>query len=83
MVAQANSDRGDHVHPRDALRAPGHEMPVIAPCEHIAGNEKMMRKAIDLQREWHGAFDLTCDCEDGAAVGAEREHALMVARLLK
>ena len=81
-MAQAKSDSGDHIHPRDALRAPGHEMPVMAPCEHIAGNEKMMRKAIDLQREWHGAFDLTCDCEDGAAVGAEREHALMVARLL-
>jgi citrate lyase subunit beta/citryl-CoA lyase len=57
-------------------------MPVIAPCDHIAGNEKMMLKAIALQRELNGAFDLTCDCEDGAAVGEERQHAHMVARLL-
>jgi citrate lyase subunit beta / citryl-CoA lyase len=70
------------VHPRDALHAPGRALPVIAPCEHIAGNEKMIRKAIALQQELRGAFDLTCDCEDGAAVGAEREHARMVARLL-
>lgn len=82
MVVQAHLPSGDRVHPRDALRAPGNEMPIIAPCDHIAGNEKMMRKAIELQREWHGAFDLTCDCEDGAAVGDEQAHALMVARLL-
>jgi citrate lyase subunit beta/citryl-CoA lyase len=70
------------IHPRDALHEPGRQMPVIAPCDHIAGNEKMMLKAIALQRELNGAFDLTCDCEDGAAVGEERQHADMVARLL-
>jgi citrate lyase subunit beta/citryl-CoA lyase len=70
------------VHPRDALYAPGRALPAIAPCEHIAGNEKMIGKAIALQQELRGAFDLTCDCEDGAAVGAEREHAQMVARKL-
>jgi citrate lyase subunit beta/citryl-CoA lyase len=70
------------VHPRDALHAPGRSLPVIAPCEHIAGNEKMIVKAIALQRELRGAFDLTCDCEDGATVGAEREHATMVVRVL-
>ena len=70
------------VHPRDALHEPGRTLPAIAPCEHIAGNEKMIVKAIALQREHHGAFDLTCDCEDGATVGAEREHAEMVARVL-
>ncbi len=70
------------VHPRDALHAPGREIAAIAPCEHIAGNEKMIGKAIALQRERRGAFDLTCDCEDGAVVGAEREHAAMVARVL-
>jgi citrate lyase subunit beta/citryl-CoA lyase len=70
------------VHPQDALHVPGRPLPLIAPCEHIAGNEKMIRKAIAMQRELRGAFDLTCDCEDGAAVGAEREHALMVSRVL-
>lgn len=58
-------------------------MPVLAPCDHIAGNEKMILKAIELQRELRGTFDLTCDCEDGAAVGEERQHAQMVARVLK
>jgi citrate lyase subunit beta/citryl-CoA lyase len=70
------------VHPRDALHEPGRTLPAIAPCEHIAGNEKMILKAIALQRELRGAFDLTCDCEDGATVGAEREHARMVAGVL-
>lgn len=70
------------LHPRDALHEPGRALPAIAPCEHIAGNEKMIVKAIELQRERRGAFDLTCDCEDGAKVGAEREHAAMVARVL-
>jgi citrate lyase subunit beta/citryl-CoA lyase len=70
------------VHPSDALHSPGRALAAIAPCEHIAGNEKMIRKAIALQRELAGVFDLTCDCEDGAAVGAEREHAAMVARIL-
>jgi len=42
----------------------------------------MILKAIALQHDLGGAFDLTCDCEDGAAVGAEREHAEMVARVL-
>jgi citrate lyase subunit beta/citryl-CoA lyase len=71
------------VHPRDALHAPGREIAAIAPCEHIAGNEKMIVKAIALQRERHGTFDLTCDCEDGAVVGAERAHAEMVVRVLE
>lgn len=70
------------VHPRDALHDAHRALPAIAPCEHIAGNEKMIRKAIALQREMRGAFDLTCDCEDGAAVGAEADHARMVARVL-
>jgi citrate lyase subunit beta/citryl-CoA lyase len=70
------------VHPRDALHAPGREIAAIAPCEHIAGNERMIVKAIALQRERRGTFDLTCDCEDGAVVGAERAHAEMVARVL-
>lgn len=42
----------------------------------------MLRKAIGLQQTLNGAFDLTCDCEDGAAVGEERAHAQAVAALL-
>jgi len=70
------------VHPRDALHAPGRSLPAIAPCEHIAGSEKLIRRALELQHEHRGAFDLTCDCEDGAAVGEEASHARMIGRLL-
>jgi citrate lyase beta subunit len=46
-----------------------------------------MRKSLALQRELYdefGAcvFDVTLDCEDGAPVGAEAEHAALVAELL-
>ena len=45
-----------------------------------------MRKSLQLQAEMtqeFGAcvFDVTLDCEDGAPVGGEHEHALMVAEL--
>jgi citrate lyase subunit beta/citryl-CoA lyase len=41
-----------------------------------------MLKALELQAELGPIFDVTCDCEDGAAVGTEREHALIVAGVL-
>ncbi len=41
-----------------------------------------MRKAIQLQNELGPIFDITCDCEDGAHAGAEREHAMMAASLI-
>lgn len=46
-----------------------------------------MRKSLQLQAEMaaeFGAcvFDVTLDCEDGAAVGAEHEHAHLVAELV-
>lgn len=76
-------ETGRSLHPRDALQSDARQIPSIAVCEHIAGNAKMIRKAMALQRDMAGAFDLTCDCEDGAAVGDERAHALTVARVLK
>src|SRR5262245_1454293 len=41
-----------------------------------------MRKALQLQAERGGAFDVTLDLEDGAAVGREREHAELAVALL-
>ena len=41
-----------------------------------------MRKAMLLQQELGPIFDITCDCEDGAHAGAEREHAEMAGRLI-
>ena len=57
--------------------------PVILPvCDHYAGSEKLMRKSILLQQESATLFDITFDCEDGAAFGNEAAHANLVAQLL-
>jgi citrate lyase subunit beta / citryl-CoA lyase len=79
---QQRTNASPLIHPSVALVDAEPALPSIPPCEHIAGNEKMIRKALQLQQEMAGAFDLTADCEDGAVVGHEREHAAMVARLL-
>ena len=70
------------VHPRDALFAGEKAFPNLAACEHFAGSEKLIGKALDLQVDYGQIFDVTCDCEDGAAAGQEREHASMVARMI-
>jgi citrate lyase subunit beta/citryl-CoA lyase len=70
------------MHPRDALFSGEKAFPSIPVCEHIAGNEKVILKSFVLQDEIGPLFDVTCDCEDGARPGQEREHAHMVARLI-
>ena len=40
-----------------------------------------MRKALALQAELGPVFDVTLDCEDGAPIGAEAEHAHLCAEL--
>jgi citrate lyase subunit beta/citryl-CoA lyase len=41
-----------------------------------------MRKALSLQTELGPVFDITFDCEDGAPVGKEAEHAQLVVDIL-
>nr|WP_200947137.1 aldolase/citrate lyase family protein [Rhizobacter sp. Root404] len=41
-----------------------------------------MRKSLALQAEMGPVFDVTLDCEDGAPVGGEAEHARMAAELV-
>ncbi|MBE0613225.1 MAG: CoA ester lyase [Burkholderiales bacterium] len=41
-----------------------------------------MLKALALQKSIGPVFDVTCDCEDGAQAGREKDHAEMVARVL-
>jgi len=41
-----------------------------------------MRKSLALQGELGPVFDVTLDMEDGAAIGGEVEHALLIAALL-
>ncbi len=50
-------------------------------CDHYAGVEARMRKSLELQAEMGPVFDVTLDCEDGAPIGGEREHAQLVAEL--
>ena len=70
------------VRPADALFQGEKPFPVIPSCEHFAGSEKLILKALGLQQRLGPIFDVTCDCEDGAAAGREREHAEMVVRVL-
>lgn len=70
------------VHPAEALFDGERPFPNIPSCEHFAGSEKLIRKAFALQEEYGPIFDVTCDCEDGAAAGQEEAHAQMVAHLI-
>jgi citrate lyase subunit beta/citryl-CoA lyase len=62
-------------------------LPLLAPCEHIAGNEKFILKAFSIQSQHlapHGRslVDLTLDLEDGAPVGQEESLRHLFAKLL-
>ncbi|WP_371187312.1 CoA ester lyase [Thalassotalea maritima] len=70
------------VHPNDALFDAEKPFAVIPSCEHFAGSEKLISKAMQMQQQLGPVFDITCDCEDGAATGSEQQHAEMVARLI-
>ncbi len=67
------------LHPRQALFSGDASLRVLAACEHFAGSEKLITKAMALQEEMGPLFDITCDCEDGARIGEEKSHAEMVA----
>ena len=77
---------GGGAHPRDVLlgaQASGVALPV---CDHYSGVEVRMRKSLQLQAEMTQefgtcVFDATLDCEDGAPVGGEAEHAALVTEL--
>jgi citrate lyase subunit beta/citryl-CoA lyase len=70
------------MHPSEVLFQ-GKRQPLLLPaCDHYAGSEKLMRKSMALQQELGPLFDITFDCEDGAAAGREAEHAQLVASLI-
>ena len=70
------------VHPRDALFEAGEGTRLLPVCDHYCGVEARMRKSLDLQVQMGPVFDVTLDNEDGAPVGAEGEHAQMIAELI-
>ena len=67
--------------PRDALFDAADAAPDLPVCDHYCGTEPRMRKALALQAELGPVFDITLDCEDGAPIGAEAEHAQLCAEL--
>ena len=71
----------DAILPRHALFDDGDAAPDLPVCDHYCGTELRMRKALALQAELGPVFDITLDCEDGAPIGAEAEHAQLCAEL--
>lgn len=73
----------DIAHPDQALySADARPFPVIPACDHYAGTEATMTKALARQAAHPGVFDVTLDLEDGAPTGAEADHADLVVQLL-
>lgn len=70
------------VHPKDALFEGEKPFPIVPACEHFAGSEKLITKALELQNQMGGKFDITMDCEDGAPKGKEKDHAEMIVKIL-
>ncbi len=75
-------------HPRDVLLGAQAATGVLPVCDHYSGVPERMRKSLALQRALIAEFgtcvcDVTLDCEDGAPVGAEREHADTVVELIR
>lgn len=74
------------LHPRDVLHGPQSAAVHLPVCDHYSGTPERMRKSLRLQTEMTAefgvcVFDCTLDCEDGAAAGAEAEHAALVTQL--
>lgn len=73
-------------HPRAVLLGAQAGTGFLPVCDHYSGVESRMRKSLQLQAQLmqeFGAcvFDVTLDCEDGAPVGGEAEHAELVVSL--
>ena len=73
-------------HPREVLLGAQAAARVLPVCDHYSGVEVRMRKSLQLQAELHqefgvGVMDVTLDCEDGAPVGGEKDHAELVVSL--
>ena len=73
-------------HPREVLLGAQAASVFLPVCDHYSGVETRMRKSLQLQADMMEefgvcVFDVTLDCEDGAPVGGEADHAAMVVAL--
>ncbi|MGE8493735.1 HpcH/HpaI aldolase/citrate lyase family protein [Comamonas sp.] len=76
------------IHPAQVLLGAQSGALALPVCDHYSGVEDRMRKSLALQAQMmqefgRCVFDVTLDCEDGAAVGQEKAHARLVASLAK
>ncbi len=56
--------------------------PALPVCVHYAGSVRHVEKAMKLQAARGPLFDVAADCEDGAPVGGEAQHARAFAALI-
>lgn len=73
-------------HPREILLGAQARTGVLPVCDHYSGIPSRMVRSLQLQAELTQEFgtcvmDVTLDCEDGAPVGREADHAALVADL--
>ena len=73
-------------HPRSILLGAQAQTGVLPVCDHYSGIPSRMVRSLQLQAELTQEFgacvmDVTLDCEDGAPVGREADHAALVADL--
>jgi citrate lyase subunit beta/citryl-CoA lyase len=71
-----------HIDPSTALFDIAGATNPLPVCDHYCGIEARMKKSLALQAELGPIFDVTLDCEDGAPVGGEAEHAHLVAEMV-
>ncbi len=70
------------LHPRLALFEEADIATPLPVVDHYCGVEERMVKSLALQAQMGPVFDITLDCEDGAPIGGEADHVLLVASLL-
>jgi citrate lyase subunit beta/citryl-CoA lyase len=73
-------------HPRNILLGAQAGRVSLPVCDHYSGVEARMRKSLQLQADMTQefgtcVFDVTLDCEDGAPVGGEADHAALVTEM--
>ncbi|MEJ6004450.1 aldolase/citrate lyase family protein [Paucibacter sp. AS339] len=70
------------LHPKLALFEDGDAATALPVVDHYCGVEARMSKSLALQAEMGPLFDITLDCEDGAPIGGEAEHVLLINSML-
>ncbi len=75
------------MHPNEVLIGAQAGAVFLPACDHYCGVPARMEKSLALQRELMAELgvcplDVTLDCEDGAPVGHEAEHAALVAKIV-